>query len=113
MAKKTDDPRAQVRDSLRARGLRGSTAKTVAAAMVPMRQRAQPPKAVRQIVDDLRAMIGEIEDRSTGGPAKRKAAAKKAALTRSRAAGKRSQAARKAAATRRNAGGQSGAGSTR
>jgi len=102
MTNTADRARAQVRDSLRARGLRSSVAKTAAAAMVPARQRSQPPKAVRQIVEDLESVIGEIKDRSTGGPAKRKTAAKKAALTRARAATRRSQAAKKAAATRRN-----------
>jgi hypothetical protein len=101
MAKKTSDAQARVRDSLRTRGLRSSVAKMVASAMVPSRKRSQPPKAVREVVDDLRIMAGEIEDQSTGGPAKRRAAAQKAALTRSRAASKRSRAARNAATTRK------------
>ena len=45
----------------------------------------------------------ELEDRATGGPGKRKAAAQKAAATRKRKAAKRSAAAKKAAKTRAKA----------
>jgi hypothetical protein len=55
---------------------------------------------LRDVLDELKAITAEIEDRATGGPGKRKAAAKKAAATRKRKAAARSQAARKAARTR-------------
>jgi hypothetical protein len=57
--------------------------------------------AHEELVDRLR--IGEIEDRAKGGPARRKAAAKKAAATPKRNATRRSQAAKKAARTRAKA----------
>jgi hypothetical protein len=76
---------------LRANGLRKKVAETVAAGT---------PKAVRGVVDDLKRVTAELEDRAKGGPAKRKAAAKKSATTRKRKALKRSQAAKKAARTR-------------
>lgn len=44
--------------------------------------------------------MAEIQDRLSGGPAKRKAAAKKAARTRKQKAKKRSATAKKAAKTR-------------
>jgi hypothetical protein len=55
---------------------------------------------VRRVVDDLSKLLSDAEDRVTGGPAKRKAAAKKAARTRKLNAAKRSTAAKKAARTR-------------
>jgi hypothetical protein len=58
------------------------------------------PKGVKKVAADLRSLASEIEDRATGGPAKRKAAAKKAANTRKRNASKRSAAAKKGAKTR-------------
>jgi hypothetical protein len=48
----------------------------------------------------LRKLVADLEDRAKGGPAKREAAAKKAAATRKRKAEQRSAAARKAARTR-------------
>jgi hypothetical protein len=87
-------------DRLRAKGLRTRVAKTVSDAVGSGRRRATPPSQVRRIVDDLRGLANEIEDRATGGPAKRKAAAKKAAATRKRKAAARSTAAKKAARTR-------------
>jgi hypothetical protein len=52
-------------------------------------------------VAGLRDLVGELEDRVQGGPAKRKAAAKKAARTRKAKAAKRSASAKKAARSRR------------
>ena len=87
-------------DRLRAQGLRSRVAKTVSDAVGAGRRRTTPPSSVRKIVADLRNLANEIEDRATGGPAKRKAAAKKAAATRKRKAAARSTAAKKAARTR-------------
>jgi hypothetical protein len=49
-------------------------------------------------------MLNDVEDRVSGGPAKRKAAAKKAARTRKQNAAKRSASAKKAARTRAKSG---------
>jgi hypothetical protein len=87
---------------LRAGGLRKRVASTVADAVSTTR-RGKPPKQVDRVVSELRALASEIEDRAKGGPAKREAAAKKAAATRKRNAAKRSAAAKKAAATRKRA----------
>jgi uncharacterized sporulation protein YeaH/YhbH (DUF444 family) len=86
---------------LRARGLRKSVARSLAKATG--RANRTTPKGVKKVASDLRALASEIEDRATGGPAKRKAAAKKAANTRKRNASKRSAAAKKGAKTRAKA----------
>jgi hypothetical protein len=86
-------------DRLRAGGLRKRVASTVAEAVGTTRRR-KPPKQVERVVGELRSLAAELEDRARGGPAKRQAAAKKAAATRRRNAAKRSSAARKAARTR-------------
>jgi hypothetical protein len=88
-------------DRLRAGGVRKRVASTVAEAVGSARGRT--PKQVSRVASDLRALAAEIEDRATGGPAKRQAAAKKAAATRKRNAAKRSTAAKKAARTRAKA----------
>ena len=88
-------------EMLRARGLRKRVAKSVADATG--RANKSTPQGVKKVANDLRALATEIEDRATGGPAKRKAAAKKAANTRKRNANKRSTAAKKAARTRAKA----------
>jgi hypothetical protein len=92
-------------DRLRANGLRKRVAQTVAGAVGAGRGATsrKPPAAVMKVVGDLRGLASELEDRATGGPAKRKAAAKKAAATRKRAAAKRSAAAKKGARTRARA----------
>ena len=54
----------------------------------------------RDVATDLRKAANEIEDRVSGGPKKRSAAARKAAQTRKRNAAQRSATARKAARTR-------------
>jgi uncharacterized sporulation protein YeaH/YhbH (DUF444 family) len=88
-------------ETLRARGLRKSVARRVAEATG--RANRSTPKGVKKVAADLRSLASEIEDRATGGPAKRKAAAKKAANTRKRNANKRSAAAKKGAKTRAKA----------
>jgi hypothetical protein len=62
--------------------------------------RRKPAKNVRRVLNDLKAVLSDAEDRVTGGPAKRKAAAQKAARTRKLNAAKRSASAKKAARTR-------------
>ncbi len=84
---------------LRANGVRKKTASTLADAF--SRVDGSPPgKAGRKAVSNLKAVVSELEDRAKGGPAKRSAAAKKAAATRKRRANQRSAAAKKAARTR-------------
>ena len=79
-------------EKLRAGGLRKRVAKSISEATG--RANRNTPNSVKKVANDLRALASEIEDRATGGPAKRKAAAKKAANTRKRNASKRSAAAR-------------------
>ena len=89
-------------ETLRANGLRKKTASTLADAF--SRADGSPPgKAGRKAVSDLKSVVAELEDRAKGGPAKRQAAAKKAAATRKRKANQRSAAAKKAARTRARA----------
>jgi hypothetical protein len=87
-------------DRLHAQGLRKRTAKLISESTD---QRRKPPKAVKQTLTDLRKVVDEAEDRVSGGPAKRQAAAKKAADTRKQNAQARSTAAKKAARTRAKA----------
>jgi chemotaxis response regulator CheB len=84
-------------DRLHAQGLRKRTAKLLAHATDGRRK---PAKAVERSLTDLKKVVSELEDRLSGGPAKRKATAKKAAATRKRNAQRRSGAARKGARTR-------------
>jgi hypothetical protein len=86
---------------LRAQGLRKRTAKLISEATD---RRRKPAKPVQRTLTELKKLVGEAEDRISGGPAKRKAAAKKAATTRKRNAQRRSTAAKKAARTRAKAG---------
>ena len=88
-------------ERLRSGGLRKRVARTLADASAKTNRNT--PKGVKKVTSDLRALATEIEDRVTGGPAKRKAAAKKAAATRKRNAAKRSTAAKKGAKTRAKA----------
>ena len=88
-------------EMLRARGLRKRVARSLADAAAQTNKRT--PKSIKKVTNDLRALASELEDRATGGPAKRKAAAQKAAATRKRQASKRSAAAKKAAKTRAKA----------
>jgi hypothetical protein len=87
-------------ERLRAQGLRKRTAKLIADATD---RRRKPAKRVERTLDDLKRVVSEVEDRLSGGPAKRKAAAKKAANTRKRNARQRSEAAKKGARTRAKA----------
>ena len=66
-------------------------------------RRRKPASKVENTLTDLKKLVSEAEDRLSGGPAKRKAAAKKAANTRKRNAQRRSAAAKKGARTRAKA----------
>ena len=90
--------RDELFDRLRAGGLRKSVAKRVADGLDGARGKA--PQSVMSALEDLKALTAELEDRAKGGPAKRQAAARKAAATRKEHADRRSAAARKAARTR-------------
>jgi hypothetical protein len=85
---------------LRAQGLRKRTAKLISQATDGRRK---PAKTVHRTLSDLKGLISETEDRISGRPAKRKAAAKKAANTRKRNAQRRSASAKKGARTRAKA----------
>jgi hypothetical protein len=82
---------------LRASGIRKRSAELIARSTDGRRK---PAKQAKRVVNDLNKVLDEAQDRLTGGPAKRKAAAKKAARTRKQKAAKRSTAAKKAARTR-------------
>ena len=82
---------------LHADGLRKRAARTIAEAA---NGRGRSSKAVKSMLDDLKSAVAEVEDRVSGGPAKRRAAARKAAATRKRNAQTRSLAAKKGARTR-------------
>lgn len=88
---------------LRARGLRTRVARALSDAAGAGRSgAATSQKAAQGIIDDLRKLADELEDRLTGGKAKsRSEAAQKAARTRARKATARSASAKKAAATRK------------
>jgi hypothetical protein len=94
-AKKMDQ---QLFDRIRKLGVRKGPAKRVAEAVNSGGKAA--PKAARRVSADLAGAVAEIQDRMSGGPAKRKAAAKKAAKTRKQNAKKRSASSKKAAKTR-------------
>jgi hypothetical protein len=85
---------------LRAQGLRKRTAKLISKTTDGRRK---PAKAVHRTLTDLKGLIAETEDRISGRPARRKAAAKKAANTRRRNAQRRSASAKKGARTRAKA----------
>lgn len=97
MARKAEK---ELASRLRASGIRKRSAELIARSTDGRRK---PAKDVRRVLDDLSKVVREAEDWVTGGPAKRKAAAKKAAQTRKRNAAKRSTAAKKAARTRAKA----------
>ncbi|MGA9857865.1 MAG: hypothetical protein WBQ18_08370 [Solirubrobacteraceae bacterium] len=84
-------------ERLRASGIRRKTAELMADATD---RRRKPTKHVQSAVREMSKMISDVQDQISGGPAKRKAAAKKAAQTRKANAAKRSAAAKKAARTR-------------
>lgn len=85
-------------DRLRANGLRKRVAGMLADQ--PGKGASRAPRPARDAVANLRSMLSELEDRVQGGPAKRKAAAKKAARTRKAKAAKRSASAKKGARAR-------------
>jgi hypothetical protein len=67
-------------------------------------EKGTPPKQLQGVIDELKAVTAEIEDRVTGGPARRRSqGAQKAAETRRRKAAQRRASARKAARTRARA----------
>jgi hypothetical protein len=84
-------------ERLHASGVRKRAAKVIAEATDGRRK---PAKQVRKALKDLGDAVSVAEDRVTGGPAKRKATAKKAAATRKKNAAKRSASAKKGARTR-------------
>jgi hypothetical protein len=89
-------------DRLRANGLRKRVAKELSQALTSA-QGSRASKAAGTRVAELQKLVADLEDRAKGGPAKREAAAKKAAATRKRKANARSAAAKKAARTRAKA----------
>jgi hypothetical protein len=89
-------------DRLRSGGLRKRVAKNLADGLDSARG-SRPSKSVISALEQLKALTAEIEDRAKGGPARRTAAARKAAATRKRNAARRSTAAKKAARTRAKA----------
>lgn len=82
---------------LHASGIRKRAAELIADATD---RRRKPAKQVQRVLNDLGNALRDAEDRVSGGPAKRRAAAKKAARTRKLKAAKRSAAAKKGARTR-------------
>ncbi len=98
MAKKQDK---DLLDRLRADGVRKKVAGSVADAVGQGRRASSgTTKAAQSALASLASTVEEAQDRLKGGPAKRKAAAKKAANTRKRKAQKRSAAAKRGAKTR-------------
>lgn len=93
-------PSDELFQRLHAQGLRKRTAKLLSEATD---RRRKPAKVVQRTVADLKSLVSEVEDVISGGPAKRKTAAKTAANTRKRNARRRSMAAKKAARTRSRA----------
>jgi hypothetical protein len=101
MAKTAND---ELFRKLRVAGLRKKVAREVAGSLDTARGAGSPPEAVHDVIDRLKALTAELEDRAKGGPARRRSqAAQKAAATRRRKASERSAAARKAARTRAGA----------
>jgi|tagenome__1003787_1003787.scaffolds.fasta_scaffold18481324_1 hypothetical protein len=93
-------------DRLRASGVRKRVAKELSEALSSA-QGSRASKAATARIADLQKVVADLEDRAKGGPAKRQAAAKKAAATRKRDAARRSAAAKKAAQTRARTNGSS------
>jgi len=84
-------------DRLHASGVRSRAVKLIAGATD---RRGEPAKQVHVIMKKMHAVLDEVQDRATGGPAKRSAAAKKAAQTRKRNAAKPRAGAKKSSDTR-------------
>ena len=91
-------------ERLRVGGLRKKVARQVADGLGGVRDGAKTPKELQGVIDELKAVTAEIEDRAKGGPARRRSqAAERAAATRKRNAAQRSASARKGARTRAKA----------
>ncbi|HEX3803420.1 MAG TPA: hypothetical protein VHV75_11325 [Solirubrobacteraceae bacterium] len=88
-------------DRLHASGVRSRTAELIARATDGRRK---PAKQVRAITKEMHKVLAEVEDRASGGPSKRKVAAKKAAQTRKKNAAKRRASAKKGARTKAKSG---------
>ena len=86
-------------DRLRANGIRKRVAKELSEALSSANGSRASQAATARIAE-LRKIVADLEDRAKGGPAKRQAAAKKAAATRKKRAAQRSAAAKKGARTR-------------
>jgi hypothetical protein len=99
MAKTAQD--TDLFERLRATGVRKKVAARISEAVAEGNQAGKKaPKVARRAVRDFSSLVSELEDRVNGGPAKRRAAGKKAARTRARKAAKRSEAASRGARTR-------------
>jgi len=94
--------RKTLADDLHARGLRKRVARTLAGA-IGSGSHTRTPDLVTRVAGDLNRLARELEDRATGRPAKRRAAARKGAETRARRAKARSNAAKKGARKRTTA----------
>jgi hypothetical protein len=90
-------------EGLRSAGVRKRVARTLADASAKATGHRKAPKPARRALAELRGVAGDLEDRISGGPQKRRAAAKKASATRKRNAAKRSAASEKGARTRAKA----------
>ena len=86
-------------ERLHATGLRKRVARDLSTAL-SKGSGTRAGQAANGTISELRKLVADLEDRAKGGPAKRQAAAKKAAATRKRKARQRSQAAKKGARTR-------------
>ena len=86
-------------DRLRANGLRKRVARDLSEALGAA-SGSRPSKAAQARIASLHKLVADLEDRAKGGPAKRQAAAKKAAATRKRNATKASAKATKTSAKR-------------
>ncbi len=95
MAKVKNDK--DLADRLHASGVRSRTAALLAGAKDGRRK---PAKQVGAIIKEMRKALANVEDRATGGPAKRSTTAKKAARTRKQNAAKRSASTKKGARTK-------------
>ena len=81
---RTDDLLAR----LHVQGLRKRTAKLISEATHEDRK---PTRGVERTVGDMKKLMSEVEDRLTGGPERRKTAAKQAAAGRTLNARRRSE----------------------
>ena len=70
-------------ERLHANGLRKRVARDLSEALSAA-SGSRPSKAAQGRISELRKLLTDLEDRAKGGPAKRQAAAKKAAQTRAK-----------------------------